>query len=127
MAIANIFGFLRAFVKTSDPSYRSCQTHQVRPGLLSTVQATECASTRRAPGRLAMGVAAPIAPGTPVVVRRTRCRTGPEYPEVVSTLLLVVPPCGAQRFEPLDFGFHVLGFEVEVHPFLAALLVGRVR
>jgi hypothetical protein len=38
----------------------------------------------------------------------------------------MVPPCGAQCFQPLDFGRYVVGFEVEVHPLLAALLVGRV-
>src|SRR6266508_3421355 len=44
-------------------------------------------------------------------------------PEVVAALLLVVPSGGAERFEALDLGFNVVGFEVEVHSLLGDLLV----
>ena len=45
-----------------------------------------------------------------------------EYPEVVAALLLVVPAGCAERFESLDLGLDVVGFEVEVHAFFAGLL-----
>jgi hypothetical protein len=42
-------------------------------------------------------------------------------PEVMSALLLVVPPLRAECFEPADLGLHVVGFEVEVHALLVRL------
>jgi hypothetical protein len=37
------------------------------------------------------------------------------------TLLLVVPASGAECFEPANFGLHVVGLEIEVHPLLMRL------
>jgi hypothetical protein len=42
------------------------------------------------------------------------------YPEVVATLLLVIPASCTELFEATHFGFNIVGFEIEVHPFLAA-------
>lgn len=46
------------------------------------------------------------------------------HPEVVPALLLVVPACGAECFEPLDLSFHVVGLDVEVHPFFVCFAIG---
>src|SRR6266702_3520548 len=47
-------------------------------------------------------------------------------PEVKAAFGLVIPAGGAVGFQPADFGFHVVGFQVEVHTFrrLAARPVG---
>jgi hypothetical protein len=45
------------------------------------------------------------------------------YPEVESSLLLVVPPCCAERLKAFHLGFDVVGLQVEMHPFLGDLLL----
>jgi hypothetical protein len=44
-------------------------------------------------------------------------------PEVKAAFGLVIPAGGAEGFQSCDFGFHVVGFQVEVHTFLAGLPV----
>src|SRR2546430_1222972 len=44
-------------------------------------------------------------------------------PEVKAAFGLVIPAGGAEGFQPTDFGFDVVGFQVEVHTFLADLPV----
>jgi hypothetical protein len=44
-------------------------------------------------------------------------------PEVKAALLLVVITGRAERFQALDLGLHIVGFQVEVHSFLGDLLV----
>src|SRR6476660_5695122 len=51
-----------------------------------------------------------------------------EDPEVVAAFLLVVPPRGTERFEPLDLGLDVVGLQVQVHALLVALgVVGALQ
>jgi hypothetical protein len=45
------------------------------------------------------------------------------YPEVKPALLLVVPSRSAKRFEALNLGFNVVGFQVEMHSLLENLRV----
>ena len=47
-------------------------------------------------------------------------------PEVEASTLLMIVADSAERFEALHFGFNVVGLDVEVHPTLGNLLVGRV-
>ena len=48
-------------------------------------------------------------------------------PEVKAAFGLVIPAGGAESLQPADFGFHVVGFQVEVHTFLAGLPVAGLR
>lgn len=56
--------------------------------------------------------------GTPAVERRTRFLRDRATPKSRTHALLVIPTRSAQRFEPLDFGFDAVGFQVEMHRFL---------
>ena len=47
-----------------------------------------------------------------------------EDPEILAAFLLVVVAAGSEAFEAPDFGFDVVGFQVEVHPLLVGLGVG---
>jgi hypothetical protein len=50
------------------------------------------------------------------------------YPEIKPSLLLVVPPRSAKRFEALNFGFNVVGFQVEMHSLFGTLgIVGLLK
>nr|WP_235215354.1 hypothetical protein [Phaeacidiphilus oryzae] len=44
-------------------------------------------------------------------------------PEVIPALVLMVPAGSSERFEPPDFGFHIVSLKVEVHPLLGHLLI----
>ena len=58
--------------------------------------------------------------------RRTRCSTVAHDPEVEAAGLLVVVAGGSELLQAADFGLDVVGFQVEVHAFLAGLGVGGV-
>lgn len=45
------------------------------------------------------------------------------YPKVTASRLLVIPAGRAKRFEATHFGFHIVSFEVKVHPLFADLRV----
>ena len=38
-----------------------------------------------------------------------------KYPEVKPAFLLVIPSNGTERFEPFDFSFYVICFQINVH------------
>jgi hypothetical protein len=46
-----------------------------------------------------------------------------KYPEVKSAFLLVIPANGTECFEPLDFSFHVICFQINVHTLFRYLAV----
>ena len=35
----------------------------------------------------------------------------------------MIPPCGTERFQALDFRLDVIGFQVKMHPFFRNLLI----
>lgn len=46
-----------------------------------------------------------------------------KYPEVKPALLLVIPPDGAECFEPFDFSFYVICFQIDVHSLFRYLAI----
>ena len=44
-------------------------------------------------------------------------------PEFKSASYLVIPPGGTERFQTADFGFDIVGLQIQVHSFLGDLLV----
>lgn len=44
-------------------------------------------------------------------------------PKIKTALLLVIPPPGTERFETLDFGLDIIGFQVKMHPFFRNFLI----
>jgi hypothetical protein len=44
-------------------------------------------------------------------------------PEVKSSFLLVIPPCGTERFQAPDFTLDVIGLQVKMHPLFRNLLI----
>jgi hypothetical protein len=46
-------------------------------------------------------------------------------PEIKTTFLLVIPPCGTERLQAPDFNLDVIGFQVEMPPKMLQEILGH--